>query len=299
VKVYRFAAIDVGSNSVRLLFMNVLEDGMEVTFKKSAMIREPLRLGDDVFSLHQIREFKIDKLMHIMMAFRHLILAQDVIRFKALGTTAMREASNGQDVIDRIRKECGIAIQVVSPEEEARIIYSYQLKELIEHDKNYLYVDVGGGSTAITIVSHNQPVESRSFQIGTIRMLLDQLNEGSFTQMNSWLRDCCSRFPKPEVIATGGDINRIYRYSEKTNGKPLSYKELNSLTRKLKTYSVDDRVKFLGFNPDRADVITIAADIYLDIMKVTDSSKIWVPQIGLADGIVQQLYDEYRKENYL
>ncbi len=299
MKVLRFAAIDIGSNSIRLLFMDALESGQETIFNKTSLIREQLRLGEDVFNYRMIREFKVDKLEHIMMAFRHLILANDVLRYRACATAAMREASNGLEIIDRIWKESGISIDIISPEDEARIIYSYELKDLINRDRNYLYVDVGGGDTVVTIVSRKQAIDSRSFPIGTIRLLHELVTADQFEEMNDWLLQCCRKYPRPEIIATGGDINKAYRFTEKPSGKHLTYKELDKLTNYIKSFTFEDRIKFLGLNFDRADVITIAIDIYLRIMKLTGSTVIWVPQIGLADGIVQQLYEEYKRESYI
>ncbi len=289
MEIKKFAAIDTGSNAVRLLFMNVIRDETGLIFRKSSLLRVPLRLGEDVFRHRAIQPDKIDRLIHIMQGFRHLMEAEQVAAYRACATSAMREAINGEEVIGLVRKHTGIPLELISGQQEAEILYSYKLNGLIRPSRSYLFVDIGGGSTEITLIRDRNRVLSRSFTIGTVRILLGEAEPDEFAAMKTWLKEITKDTDKIELIGSGGNINKIFKISGKKEGKALSYKELRALNRYFESFSVDDRIRVLGMNPDRADVIIPAAATFIKIMKWAKAGKIWVPKIGVADGLIRQL----------
>jgi exopolyphosphatase/guanosine-5'-triphosphate,3'-diphosphate pyrophosphatase len=292
----KFAAIDIGTNAMRLLLANVIEDEGETHFKKSSLIRMPIRLGEDVFEFGKIKKNRARNLVRIMQAFNLLMQANDVIRYRACATSAMREAENGEKVIELIHKETGMNIELISGEEEASIIRSTQINTLLNSDKNWLFIDVGGGSTEITLFADKQPIKSHSFEIGTIRMLKNMVKPGEQELLNNWISDLKGKYDDLKIIGSGGNINRIYKFSQKKQDTVLYYHELRKLYREIKAYTYEERLKILGFNPDRADVIIPAAEIFLNIMQLADIGEIHVPIIGLADGIIQLEYQKFKKE---
>ncbi len=294
MRVLKFAAIDIGSNAVRLLLTNVIEENETTTFQKSSLIRIPLRLGEDAFSTGMLSERRVEKLVKTMIAYRHLMEVEDVIDYKACATSAMREAENANEVIRRVQEESGIAIEIIDGKREAEIIYSNGIVEMLNDYNPYLYVDVGGGSTEITLFENKMNVASRSFNIGTIRMLKDKVTKESLDEMKAWVKDLNVQRRNPKIIGSGGNINKIYKLSgKKTEGAPLLYSEFKEMYQFLRYYSVDERIKILGMNPDRADVIIPAAKIYLKVMKWAGVKQVIVPTIGVSDGIVHTLYKEH------
>lgn len=295
MKLLRFAAIDIGSNAIRLLFMNVVEEDSKAIFKKSSLIRVPVRLGDDAFIAGEISQKKIEKLIKTIQAFKNLMDVHEVVAFRTCATSAMREATNSKDVVQRVKDETGIEIQVIDGKQEAEIIYSNQIVEMIDDDDHYLYVDVGGGSTEITLFSNKKLIESHSFDIGTIRMLNKRVTDDDFKQMKIWLKKLKTDKKDVSLIGSGGNINKIYKISGKKDKQHLILEELNEIDKFLNYYSVEERIKVLGLNPDRADVIVPASEIFLKIMKWTGAKRIIVPTIGVSDGIIHQLYNDYKK----
>lgn len=294
MKLLKFASIDIGSNAVRLLFMNVIEDGKEVVFKKSELIRMPVRLGQDAFYGNKlISPESIERLCNTMIAFRHLMLVQNVVDYRAYATSAMREALNAPEVVEEVYRKSGIRIEIINGEKEAELVYSNRIAEVFDADKTYLYVDVGGGSTEMTIFAHRSVINSNSFNIGTIRLLNNQVSPLDLLEMKNWLRAQGKVYTDIELIGSGGNINKIFRLTRKAEGVPMTYKELDKMYAFLNTFSIEDRIKVLGFNPDRADVIIPAAELFLKIMKWADAKKILVPRIGISDGIIHQLYRKY------
>jgi exopolyphosphatase/guanosine-5'-triphosphate,3'-diphosphate pyrophosphatase len=292
----KFAAIDIGTNAMRLLLANVIEDEGQTYFKKSFLVRMPIRLGEDVFEFGKIKKNRARNLIRIMQAFSLLMQANEVVRYRACATSAMREAENGEKVIELIRKETGMNIELISGEEEAAIIRSTQINTLLGSDKNWLFVDVGGGSTEVTLFVDKQAVKSHSFEIGTIRMLKNMVTPQEHLAFNSWVSDLKDKYDDLKIIASGGNINRIYKFSQKKQDSVLYYHELKKIYREIKSYTYEERLKILGFNPDRADVIVPAAEIFLNIMQLADIGEIYVPIIGLADGIIQLEYQKFKKE---
>jgi exopolyphosphatase / guanosine-5'-triphosphate,3'-diphosphate pyrophosphatase len=292
----KFAAIDIGTNAIRLLLANVIEDDGKTYFKKSSLIRMPIRLGEDVFEFGKIQKKRARNLIRILNAFKLLMEANEVVKYRACATSAMREAKNGKKLIELIKKETGMTVELISGKEEAEIIRGTQINELLASGENWLFVDVGGGSTEMTLFHKGEIIKSNSFEIGTLRLLKNIVKPEEHALFNDWLADIRGKYEDLQIIGSGGNINRIYKFSQNKEGKGLYYHELLYLTKKIKSYSYEDRMKILGFNPDRADVIIPAAELYIDIMRKADIGKIHVPKIGLADGIIELKYENFKKE---
>lgn len=291
----RFAGIDIGSNAVRLLLCNVIETADEAIFKKAELVRMPIRLGEDAFSLKRITKEKEEQLIKVMKAYKLLIDAFGAIDYHACATAAMREAANSEEVIENIRKASGIDIELISGRTEAFIIYSNHIEEHLDHSKSYLYIDVGGGSTELTLFSDNRVVESQSFNVGTIRLLQDQVTKEYWQHFKTWIKEKCADHQQLTGIGSGGNINKIFKMLVKKENKPLTFDKIKELNETLQRTTYEERVTVLGLNPDRADVILPASRIFLTVMKNAGIDEIIVPQVGLSDGIVHQLYEKHKK----
>ena len=288
----RYAAIDIGSNAIRLLISNIItKKGKEPQFKKSSLVRVPIRLGADTFVEGKISNENIVRLIDAMNAFKLLMNIHAVDKYRACATSAMREASNGIEVITEIFDKTGVKIDIIDGKTEASIIFSTDLSELIEEDQSYLYVDVGGGSTEFTVFSKGKIVNAKSFKMGTVRLLNNTVNKKEqWKSIEKWIKSNTKGVKQITLIGSGGNINKIYKMSGKAPGNTLSYIYLNAHYKFLKQMSYDERVTELSLNPDRADVIIPATKIYLNAMKWSGANKIMVPKIGLADGIIKTLY---------
>jgi exopolyphosphatase / guanosine-5'-triphosphate,3'-diphosphate pyrophosphatase len=296
LELLKFASIDIGSNAVRLLFMNVIEDGKDVFFRKSELIRMPVRLGQDAFyGDRKISGTSIDRLVNTMIAFKHLMIVQNVVDYRACATSAMREAKNGKEVVKTVLEKAGIHIDIIDGESEAELVYSNKVAEMFENNRTYLYVDVGGGSTEMTVFANHAVVSSHSFNVGTIRLLNNQVSPLDLLEMKNWLKAMKNAHKNIELIGSGGNINKIFRLTRKKEGAPLSYKELRNMYNYINSFSIEDRIKMLGFNPDRADVIIPASELFIKIMKWAGAKKIYVPKIGISDGIIHLLYSKYSR----
>ncbi|WP_179316865.1 Ppx/GppA phosphatase family protein [Winogradskyella undariae] len=293
LKIQKYAAIDIGSNAVRLLISNIIEQGdAPVVFKKNSLVRVPIRLGADVFLKGEISEYNQERMLDTMKAFSLLIKSHGVVRYKACATSAMREASNSSSLIKKILKTSGISIDVIEGEEEATIIAATDLQSFIDPDKTYLYVDVGGGSTEFSVIHNGDKKISKSFKIGTVRLLNDIVKNETWLELEQWIKGNTSQYDKIELIGSGGNINKIFKISGKTIGKPLTYFYLTSYYKMLQNYSYEERITELNLNQDRADVIIPATRIYLSAMKWSGAKDIYVPKIGLSDGIIKSMYFE-------
>jgi len=291
LEIKKYAAIDIGSNAIRLLISNVIEkEGFAPQYRKSALVRVPIRLGADAFTTGEISTTNIDRMVDAMTAFKLLMKVHGVERFKACATSAMREAQNGKDVAAIIKKETGIEIHIIDGKTEAAIISTTDLNELILGDRSYLYVDVGGGSTEFTFFSKGKIINSKSFKIGTVRFGNKKSNKEIFKKIEHWIKEVTASKSKISLIGSGGNINKIFKMSGRPLGKPLSYIYMLAHYEFLKKMSYVDRISELGLNPDRADVIIPATKIYLNAMKWSGATKIYVPKIGLADGIIKGLH---------
>ncbi|GAB7257417.1 Ppx/GppA phosphatase family protein [uncultured Polaribacter sp.] len=295
LEIKKFAAIDIGSNAIRLLISNVIiSDDREPQFKKSSLVRVPIRLGADVFVNEGIiSDANISRMINAMEAFKLLMNIHGVEKYKACATSAMREASNGEVVVEEIFNKTGVKIDIIGGKEEAAIISSTDLNELIEGDNSYLYVDVGGGSTEFTVFSKGKIVNSKSFKMGTVRLLNNKksVNKEMFANVEKWIKKNTKDLKRISLIGSGGNINKLFKMSGRTEGKPISFIYLNAQYQFLKNMSYDERISELSLNPDRADVIIPATKIYLSAMKWSGARKIYVPKIGLSDGIIKSLHN--------
>ena len=288
----RIGGIDIGTNAIRLLISNVIETEDGPVFKKSSLIRMPIRLGADVFTKGRISKKNVKRLVHAMKAFHHIMKVNEVIDYKACATSAMREAENGTAVISRIAKESGVFINIISGKEEADIIYSTHIEKLLNPKKTYLYVDVGGGSTELTLFSGQDKVISRSFNIGTIRILTDRVKPKHWKEFKAWIEMHTEKYKSVEIIGSGGNINKLFKMSGQSLGKPIDMRYLNESMERLEGLTLEERVLQLDLNVDRADVIVPASQIFLTVMKSCKAQKVHVPKIGLSDGIVRTIYHE-------
>lgn len=284
------AAIDIGSNAIRLL-INYVEDNEKVNFKKAAFIRVPIRLGEDVFTEGYIGEEKRERLCDAMKAFAHLMRTFNVKAYRACATSAMREARNGEEVVEYINHLSGVNIEIISGIEEAKTIFEAgDIGRYIPRDKNYIYVDVGGGSTEVTIYSGKQRVTSESFRLGTVRTLSEGIDKVEYRRFKVWLEESALPYKPVAIIGSGGNINKTHKLLSKRDGDAIKYGELRVLYDQLKGMSYDERIKEMGLNTYRADVIAPAMKIFLTASKVCKIEDIFAPRIGLADGIIHQLY---------
>ncbi len=291
MKIKKLAAIDIGSNAIRLLIQNVIEEPDKKTlFKKSSLIRVPVRLGQDSFTIGEISERNEERMTNTMKAFRLLMDVNGVEDYMACATSAVREANNGYEIVEKIYGASGVKIEVIDGKKEAAIIASTDLKQLIQTDQSYLYIDVGGGSTELTLFAEGKIKLSKSFKIGTVRLLNNMVDESSWKSMEQWIRGNVQDNGPMSIIGSGGNINKLHKMSGRKEGESLSYIWLNSQYHFLQRMSYSDRITQLGLNPDRADVIIPAAKIFLSAAKWSGSKKIHVPKIGLSDGIIKTMY---------
>ncbi len=293
LKIQKYAAIDIGSNAVRLLISNIIEqDNEKVVFKKNSLVRVPIRLGADVFVNGEISEYNQERMVDTMTAFSLLMKSHGVVRYKACATSAMREAKNSEPLSKKIFETCGINIDIIDGEEEAAIIAETDLSTYIDPNKTYLYVDVGGGSTEFSIIHNGNKVKSKSFKIGTVRLLNDIVKNETWVELEEWIKENTIQYDKIDLIGSGGNINKIFKISRKDVGKPLTYFYLSNYYNTLQSYSYEERITKLELNQDRADVIIPATRLYLSAMKWSGAKDIYVPKIGLSDGIIKSIYYE-------
>ncbi|WP_296313976.1 Ppx/GppA phosphatase family protein [Winogradskyella sp. UBA3174] len=293
LKIKKYAAIDIGSNAVRLLISNIIEQDNElVAFKKNSLVRVPIRLGADVFINGEISEYNKERMLDTMTAFSLLMKSHGVVRYKACATSAMREASNSLLLSKEVFETSGIKIDIIDGEEEAAIIAATDLNTFIDTNRTYLYVDVGGGSTEFSIIHNGEKIKSKSFKIGTVRLLNDIVKNETWLELENWIKENTKQYYKIELIGSGGNINKIFKISGKDVGKPLTYFYLTSYYKMLQNFSYEERITKLNLNQDRADVIIPATRIYLSAMKWSGAKDIYVPKIGLSDGIIKSMYYE-------
>ncbi|WP_396164690.1 exopolyphosphatase [Flavobacterium sp.] len=291
IQIKKYAAIDIGSNAMRLLITNIIEQkGKEVQFNKSALIRVPIRLGQDAFTVGEISEENIDRMIDAIHAFKLLMKVYKVEKFMACATSAMREAYNGKEVVEIIKKNTDIKIEIIDGKKEAAIIASSDLHHFIKTNENYLYVDVGGGSTEFSLFSNGKMLVSKSFKNGTVRMLNNMVNEVVWQEIEKWIKTNTEGLGNIIMIGSGGNINKAFKLSGKTQDKPLTYKYLKSQFDHINALTYEQRISDLGLNTDRADVIIPALSIYLSAMRWSGANHIYVPKIGLSDGVVKAMY---------
>lgn len=288
----RYAAIDIGSNAVRLLIADITKKDKGYGFKKNTLVRVPLRLGDDAFLDQKISLKKTDDLVKTMIAFKNLMDVYKVTSYLACATSAMREANNGKEIIKLIKEKAAIDLEIIEGKREANIIYSNHIEENLDAKKSYLYIDVGGGSTELSVFVNKQLVASKSFNIGTIRILDNKDDAEIWDEMRVWVKNNIKDAKNLAGIGTGGNINKLFRMSGELDGKPLGFLKLKKMYSELSSFSLKERISILKLNPDRADVILPACEIYLTLLQWTGIKQIYVPKVGLVDGIINLLIEE-------
>lgn len=291
----KLAAIDIGSNAVRLLIEEIFDEEGAFRTQKVSFTRIPLRLGDDVFEYGSISHHKAVQLVKVMRAFWYLMEVHDITAFRACGTSAMREASNATEVIDMVRREASINIELIEGGQEADIIFGNFFVQQIDHTKSYLYIDVGGGSTELTLIKNGERVKAESFKIGTVRMLKNKVRDKYWDQAADWLKIVSKKEDTLTGIATGGNVNRLYKMSRRTFGELMTTTEIREIYQKINAMTYEERIEKLGLKRDRADVIVPASEIYLHMFESAGIEDVMVPRIGLVDGIILKLYHDLKK----
>jgi exopolyphosphatase / guanosine-5'-triphosphate,3'-diphosphate pyrophosphatase len=291
----KLAAIDIGSNAARLLITEVTVEGKnEPIFNKLNLVRVPLRLGFDVFESGAIPKAKIGMMMQTMKAFKHLINAYEVKHVIACATSAMRDAKNTEDVIRKVKLETDIKIEVISGDMEAGIVFENHIAETLDKDHSYMYIDVGGGSTELSFFSNGKLIFKESFNIGTIRLLQEAVNERTWEVMKEIIKTVTKGQKEVMAIGSGGNINKVFSLSKRKEGKPLSLELLRDYHRELSSVTIEERMKLYNLRPDRADVIVPALLIYINAMRWAGANEMYVPKIGLVDGLVRHLWEEVK-----
>ena len=291
----RLAAIDIGSNAARLLITDVIAGPQGVNeFIKVVLVRVPLRLGFDVFDKGEISDGKVEKIIKTIKSYKLLLDVYEVKHLKACATSAMRDAANSPEIIKKVKAETGIDIEIISGDQEASLIYENHIAENLTNDESYLYSDVGGGSTELTFFSDGKLVFKKSFNIGTIRLLKNQVTEATWDELKEFIRNKTKGYHHVTAIGSGGNINKIFSISKRKEGKPLNLELLRDYYKEFSNLSLSQRISLHKLREDRADVIVPALLIYINVMRWADASEIFVPKIGLADGLIHTLHEEVK-----
>jgi len=293
----KYAAIDIGSNGVRLLLSKVMTTGAHCVFAKESLVRMPIRLGADVFRHQTISPQKEEPLVSTLIAFSHLLKAYEPRNYMAYATSAMREAQNGTRIAARIRKESQLNLEIIDGGVEAEMIFASHIAETLQPDRAYLYIDVGGGSTELTFFARSERLISRSFPIGSVRLLNRQVSQSVWDDMQAWILEYRPSDIQLSAIGSGGNMNKILRLSSSKNDMPVSFTELIEIDAMLNSHNIEERIRVLHLRPDRADVIVHASKIFKSIMQWGEIEEIFVPQFGLADGLVHFMHDAYVKNS--
>ena len=291
MKIEKFAAIDIGSNAIRLLITNVIiKKGFPTKFIKSSIVRVPIRLGQESFTVGEISSKNITKIVQTIKAFNHIIKVNDVKSYLAFATSALREANNSKEIIKEVKKKTKLKIEIIDGRKEAKIISLNNIFEFLNKNRIFIYVDVGGGSTEFSIIENGKRKNSKSFKIGTIRMINKITSEDVWNQIRIWIKSNIRQNNKIALIGSGGNINKIFKIAGVLDSRPLTLIKLNSIYKSLIKMSYEERIINFDLNPDRSDVIIPAAEIFLKALEWSGSSEIYVPKVGLADGMVRMLY---------
>jgi exopolyphosphatase/guanosine-5'-triphosphate,3'-diphosphate pyrophosphatase len=291
----KLAAIDIGSNAARLLITEVTTDTKNnPVFNKLNLIRVPLRLGFDVFEQGLISKQRTGMLIQTMKAFKHLMNAYEVKHVKACATSAMRDAANSEDIIRKVKLETDIAIEVISGDMEAGLVFENHIAETLDKDHSYMYIDVGGGSTELSFFSNGVLNYKESFNIGTIRLLKGMVNDKTWELMKEITKTVTRGQKEVMAIGSGGNINKVFSMSKRKEGKPLTLELLKDYHKELSSVSLEDRMRLYNLRADRADVIVPALQIYTNAMRWAGATEMYVPKIGLVDGLVQHMWEELK-----
>ena len=291
----KLAAIDIGSNAARLLIQEVIESpNQKPEFVKLSLVRVPLRLGFDVFETGTISEERANRFVSTIKAYRHLLDAFEVKHLITAATAAMRDATNAPEILRRVKEEAGIDIRVITGEEEATFIYENHFADNLNPQESYLYIDVGGGSTELTFFSDGKLITQESFNIGTIRLLKNQVGQEHWAQMRDFIKEKLRGHHHITAIGSGGNINKVFSLSKRKEGKPLTLELLRNYYKEFSSLTLEQRIRLYQLREDRADVIVPALLIYINVMNWADAEEIFVPKIGLADGLIHILYDQVK-----
>jgi exopolyphosphatase/guanosine-5'-triphosphate,3'-diphosphate pyrophosphatase len=294
MKVKKLAAIDIGSNAIRILISNVFElEGSQPIFMKSEMVRVPIRLGEDSFTVGEISPKNIKRIIKAMKAFKLIMKINGVKNYMACATSALRESNNSEEIVKKVKKKTGIKIEVIDGKREAQIISNTTILDSVGQKKNFLYVDVGGGSTEFSILQNGKRIASKSFKLGTVRMLNEMVNDRVWLEIEKWIVTNTKNIDKIHLLGSGGNINKLFKLSNTREGKPLLFITINTFYQELKKMSYEERILKYNLNLDRADVILPALEIYLKALKWSGASKVYVPKIGLSDGMIKHMYKKH------
>ena len=294
MKVKKLAAIDIGSNAIRILISNVVQvEGEHAVFMKSEMIRVPIRLGEDSFTVGEISPKNIKRVVKAMKAFKLIMKINGVKNYMACATSALRESSNADELIAKVKKKAGIKIELIDGKKEAEIISYTTILADQGHNSNYLYVDVGGGSTEFSVLKNGKRIVSKSFKAGTVRMINYMVNDKVWLEIEKWIKMNTKGIEKIQLLGSGGNINKVFKLSNIKDGNPITYFNLKSFYQELKKLSYEERILRYNLNLDRADVILPALEIYLKALKWSGATKVFVPKIGLSDGMIKMMYKKH------
>ena len=297
MKLKKFAAIDIGSNAIRILIANIIQTDHDVIFQKNSLIRSPVRLGEDSFTLGEISPKSLKRFVKTMKAFKLLMNIHGVSHYKAFATSALREANNSSHVIKTVKKKAGIKIEIIDGTKEAEIISNSKISEFINTQKTFLFVDVGGGSTEFTFINEGNHVVSKSFKIGTVRLINNLIDDRVWIGIENWIKKNSMKYDKITLMGSGGNINKLFKLSNIKEGKPLSKIKLSQLFNQLEKLNYEHRILKFELNPDRADVIVPAARIYLKALEWSGGQKIYVPRFGLSDGMIKYMYKSFNSRS--
>jgi len=289
MKIKKYAAIDIGSNAIRMLVSNVIKYKNKNIILKNALIRVPIRLGEDSFTTGTIKKKNKKRIIKSMKAFNILMKVHGVKKYLAYATSALREAKNGNEVIKKVLTESGIKIEIIDGKKEAKIISKTNVFDFGGNDKTFLYIDVGGGSTEFSILKNGKRIDSRSFKIGTVRILNVGVSDDLWQQAEKWVKEKTNDYKKIYILGTGGNINKLHKIANIKDNRPITYLTLNALYSKLNKMTYEERIVELGLNPDRSDVILPAAQLFLRALNWSGAKVIYVPKIGLSDGMILEL----------
>ena len=290
MKLKKFAAIDIGSNAIRILIANIIQTDHDVIFQKNSLIRSPVRLGEDSFTLGEISPKSLKRFVNTMKAFKLLMKIHEVSHYKAYATSALREANNSSYVIKTVKKKAGIKVEIIDGIKEAKIISNSKISEFFNTQKTFLFVDVGGGSTEFTFINEGNHIVSKSFKIGTVRLINNLIDDRVWVGIEKWIKKNSMKYDKITLMGSGGNINKLFKLSNIKEGKPLTKIKLSQLFNQLEKLNYEHRILKFELNPDRADVIVPAARIYLKALEWSGGQKIYVPRFGLSDGMIKYMY---------
>ena len=289
----KFAAIDIGSNGVRMLISNVITTrSSKVFFQKNSLVRVPIRLGEDSFTSGNISDINLKRLIKAINAFKLIMKVHNVSFYKAYATSALRDASNSKHVVNKVLKKCNINIEIIDGIKEAKIISKSNVSTIIKPDVIFLSIDVGGGSTEFSFIKNGKTISSKSFKLGTIRLLKGTVSYQIWDEVKTWILENIKNYNKITLLGSGGNINKIFSLSNTNEGKPMSRITFNKIFKQLETMNYHDRMVKYSLNPDRADVILPASKIFLKAFEWTSASKIYVPRLGLSDGIIKDIHED-------